>query len=118
KNDITAQFPELLAGDKAFRATCALFDGAIVSLDKEGKPVFKKVINRMMARGEANIQKQSKSNPVYCYIFDCLYMDGRPLINEPLLKRREWLKDSVRHDTPYRISEVVDDGEALFHAAK
>ncbi len=45
-------------------------------------------------------------------------MDGRPLINESLLKRREWLKDAVRHDTPYRISEVVEDGEGLFHAAR
>jgi ATP-dependent DNA ligase len=40
------------------------------------------------------------------------------LINESLLKRREWLKDAVRHDTPYRISEMVEDGNALFEAAK
>jgi DNA ligase D-like protein (predicted ligase)/DNA ligase D-like protein (predicted polymerase)/DNA ligase D-like protein (predicted 3'-phosphoesterase) len=118
QNDVTAQFPELLQGEKAFRATCGVFDAEIVSLDKQGKPVFKKVINRLMSRGESTISKQSKSNPVNCYIFDCLYLDGRPLINEPLLKRREWLKDAVRHDTPYRLSEIVEDGKALFDAAK
>src|SRR5690606_8162188 len=46
-----------------------------------------------------------------------LYLDGRPLINEPLLKRKEWLQDVVKHDTPYRVSEIVEDGESLFAAA-
>jgi DNA ligase D-like protein (predicted ligase)/DNA ligase D-like protein (predicted polymerase)/DNA ligase D-like protein (predicted 3'-phosphoesterase) len=117
-NDVTAQFPELLEGEKAFRATNAVFDAEIVSLDKEGKPIFKKVINRMMARGESNILKQSKANPCYCYVFDCLYLDGRVLINEPLVKRKTWLKDVIRFDTPYRVSESVDDGESLFAAAR
>lgn len=118
QNDITARFPELQIGEKAFRATCAVFDCEIVSLNAEGKPVFKKVINRLMSRGESSIAKQSKTSPVYGYIFDCLYLDGRPLINEPFIKRREWLKDAVRHDTPYRLSEIVEDGQGLFEAAK
>jgi DNA ligase D-like protein (predicted ligase) len=119
QRDITAQFPELLNGEKAFRATCGLFDAEIVSLDKTGKPEFKKVINRLMASGETNIQKLSKSNPVYCYIFDCLYLDGRALVNEPMLKRREWMTDAVRvGETPYRVSEIVEDGESLFEAAR
>src|SRR5690606_12653121 len=62
--------------------------------------------------------KLARSNPVNCYIFDCLYLDGRPLVNEPLMKRREWMIDAVRMDSPYRVSEVVDDGRALFEAAK
>ncbi len=119
ERDITLQFPELLSGDKAFRANCALFDAEIVCLDKTGKPDFKKVISRLMSSGETNIQKLSKSSPVYCYIFDCLYLDGRAIINEPLLKRREWLKDAVRiGETPYRVSEFVEDGISLFEAAR
>jgi bifunctional non-homologous end joining protein LigD len=116
--DVTLQFPELLEGDKAFRATNAVFDAEIVSLDKDGKPMFKKVINRMQARGETNIAKQSKTNPCYCYVFDCLYLDGRSLLNEPLTKRKEWLVDAIRHDTPYRVSEFVEDGDSLFEAAR
>jgi DNA ligase D-like protein (predicted ligase)/DNA ligase D-like protein (predicted polymerase)/DNA ligase D-like protein (predicted 3'-phosphoesterase) len=117
-NDVTRQFPELLAGEKAFRATNGLFDAEIVCLDETGKPVFKKVINRLMSTGEANIQKLSRTNGVFCYIFDCLYLDGRALINEPLMKRKEWLKDAVRPDTPYRVSEFVEDGDSLFEAAR
>lgn len=118
QHDVTAQFPELLIPEKAFRANTALFDGEIVCLDKAGKPAFKTVISRMMATGETNILKLSKSSPVYCYLFDCLYLDGRPLINEPLLRRKEWLKDAIRHDTPYRVSEFIEDGESLFEAAR
>jgi DNA ligase D-like protein (predicted ligase) len=117
-NDVTQQFPELQIGEKAFRATNALFDAEIVCLDKNGKPVFKNIINRLMSTGETNIQKLSKNNCVHCYVFDCLYLDGRVLINEPLLKRKEWLNDAIKDDTPYRISEVVEDGQALFEAAK
>lgn len=118
QNDITIQFPELLDGEKSFRATNAVFDAEIVALDGTGKPMFKKVINRMQTRGETNIAKQMKVNPVYCYVFDCLYLDGRPLINEPLRKRKEYLKDAIRHDTAYRVSEMVEDGNALFEAAR
>lgn len=118
QNDITRQFPELLVADKAFRASCGLFDAEIVCLDKSGKPEFKKVINRLMTSGEGNIEKLSKSNPAYCYIFDCLFLDGRSLINETLQKRKEWLKDALKKDTPYRTSEYVTDGQSLFEAAK
>jgi bifunctional non-homologous end joining protein LigD len=118
QHDVTAQFPELLDGEKAFRATNAVFDAEIVSLDKEGKPLFKKVINRLMTSGETNIQKNSKTSPCHCYVFDCLYLDGRNLMNEPLLKRKEWLKDAIRFDTPYRVSEIVEDGNSLFAAAQ
>jgi DNA ligase D-like protein (predicted ligase)/DNA ligase D-like protein (predicted polymerase)/DNA ligase D-like protein (predicted 3'-phosphoesterase) len=118
QNDVTAQFPELQIGEKAFRATNGVFDAEIVTLDSSGKPIFKQVINRLMSSGETAIKKLSKSNQVHCYVFDCLYLDGRSLINEPLLKRKEWLADAIRPETPYRVSEHVDDGEQLFAAAR
>ncbi len=117
-NDITAQFPELQVGDKAFRATCGLFDAEIVCLDKAGRPDFKKVIHRLMSTGETNVQKQSKASPAYCYVFDCLYLDGRPLVNDPLTRRKEWLKDAIKTDSNYRVSEIIEDGASLFEAAK
>ena len=118
QNVVTAQFPELQIAAKAFRATNALFDAEIVCLDTAGKPVFKRVINRLMSTGESNIQKLSRQNPVHCYVFDCLYLDGRSLINEPLLKRKEFVRDAIKADTPYRVSEHVDDGGSLYAAAK
>ncbi len=118
QRDITHLFPELLVPEKAFRATSAVFDGEIVCLDPEGKPQFQQVISRMHQTQPESIARAQVTKPVYCYLFDCLYLDGRAIVSEPLLRRREWLLDAVKKDTPYRVSETVEDGKALFEAAK
>jgi len=117
QRDITQQFPELCV-PAAFRAVNGVFDAEIIATDEKGRPSFKKVINRLMASGLTNIQKLQKTTPVYCYIFDCLYLDGRTIVNDPLWRRREWLQDIVKKDSHYRLSEIEMDGEALFEAAK
>lgn len=116
--DITHQFPELLIPGKAFRASNGVFDAEIVCLDQNGRPDFNQVIHRLQASGQTRIQQLTRRQPVYCYVFDCLYLDGKSLINEPLHKRQTWLKDSLRRDTPYRISEWVKEGKLLLEAAR
>lgn len=116
-NDITDQFPELNVPEKAFRINNAVFDGEIVCLDAEGKANFRKVIKRLMSK--KNFEYESKRTPAYCYLFDCLYLDGRSLLGDSQDRRRWWLFDSVRiGETNYRVSEMVEDGEELFEAAK
>jgi DNA ligase D-like protein (predicted ligase) len=115
--DITAKFPELLLPDEAFRATSALFDTEIVCLDNEGKPVFKNVIHRLQRTGKSAIERARARYPAVCYVFDCLYLDGRPIVNEPLVRRRAWMEDVIRRDTTYRVSEAVSEGHGLFKAA-
>ncbi len=116
--DITKQFPELLVPEQAFRATSGLFDGEIVCVEADGKPNFRSVIHRMQQRTEGGIERAKASYPAICYLFDCLYLDGRPIVNEPLSRRREWLEDAIKKDSAYRISEVVKEGAALFEAVK
>ncbi len=117
QNDLTDKFPELQQLSESFRISNGIFDGEIVCLDKQGRPNFKQIISRMHAVGETKIQRATQRNPVYCYLFDCLYLDGRSLIHEPVERRREWLKDSIKRGSPYRMSEAVDDGHALYEAA-
>src|SRR6185503_13500642 len=116
--DITKRFPELLIPEQAFRATSGLFDGEIVCLEADGKPVFKNVITRMQQSTEGAIARARAKCPAVCYVFDCLYLDGRPIVNEPLMRRREWLQDAIRKDTAYRVNEVVEDGPASYDAVK
>lgn len=115
--DVTHAFPELTQAGH-FRATCGLFDGEIVCLDGVGKPVFNHVLKRTLAGSAAAAEKLLKQYPVHCYLFDVLHLDGRTLIQEPLVKRRTWLKDTIKAHTPYRISEMLDDGQALWNAAQ
>ncbi len=117
QNDITDKFPELQEVEGAFRGYSGVFDGEIVCLDSEGRPDFKKVIRRIQQSTEGGIKRASSSSPAFCYLFDCLHLDGKSIINEPLVRRREWLKDSLKRGV-YRMSESVEDGNGLFEAAK
>jgi ATP-dependent DNA ligase len=95
-----------------------LFDSEIVCLDDAGKPVFQDVVHRMQQTGKGAVDRARARHPAVCYIFDCLYLDGRPIVNEPLFRRRVWMEDAIRHGTPYRVSEEVADGVGLFRAAR
>jgi DNA ligase D-like protein (predicted ligase)/DNA ligase D-like protein (predicted polymerase)/DNA ligase D-like protein (predicted 3'-phosphoesterase) len=117
QHDITPKFPELLIPEEAFRASSGLFDAEIVCLDEGGKPVFKNVIHRLQQTTDGAIERAKARYPVVCYVFDCLYLDGRPIVNEPLVRRRVWLKDAIKRGTPYRVSETVEEGGELFKAA-
>jgi len=116
--DITMQFPELLLPEQAFRATSALFDGEIVCLDPDGKPNFRDVIHRMQQKSEGAIERAKAKHAAVCYLFDCLYLDGRPIVSEPLTRRRAWLEDAIKKDSPYRVSQAVEEGAAFFEAVK
>jgi len=116
--EFTKQFPELLVAAEAFRATGGLFDGEIVCLEADGRPNFKNVIHRMLQTSEGGIERARAKHPAVCYLFDCLFLDGRPIVNEPLTRRREWLADAVKKESAYRVSELVDDGAAFFEAVK
>ncbi len=119
QRDVTAHFPELCLPEQAFYASAAVFDGEIVCLDSAGRPIFTDVMGRLHTKGERGIARAQARHPAVCYLFDCLYLDGRPIVNEPLDRRRAWLADAVRKEqTDYRVSETVEDGEALFEAAK
>lgn len=59
----------------------------------------------------------AKKHPAICYLFDCLYLDGRSIMKDPLRRRREWLEDIIKPQTSYRFSESHEDGNALFEAA-
>jgi ATP-dependent DNA ligase len=72
----------------------------------------------MQQRSEGAAERARAKHPVVCYVFDCLYLDGRPIVNEPLSRRREWLEDAIKGDSAYRVSGVVEDGPAFFEAVK
>jgi ATP-dependent DNA ligase len=75
-------------------------------------------MGRLQAKGERGIERHRSRHPAVCYLFDCLYLDGRPIVNDPLRRRREWLADALKRGSSYRLSEVVEDGTALFDAAR
>ena len=116
QRNITKHFPELLIPDQAFRASNALFDAEIVCFNDDGKPNFEWSVRRIQQSGDSGIARLQAKHPALCLVFDCLYLDGRSIMGEPLVRRKEWLADSIRDNTPYRVSETMDEGVSLFEA--
>ena len=116
--DLSSKFPELVADRKKILISNGIFDGEIVCIDEQGRPEFSKIISRMHSTGETSILKASKANPVFCYLFDVLDLDGKNVMNEPLEKRKEWLDSIIKTNAHFRISELVTDGQALYDASK
>jgi len=111
-SDLSQKFPELLK-DLPVEAEQAVLDGEIVVLDEKGVSDFPKVISRMHSA-----KPSASAKPVVFYAYDLLYLDGRSVINESLLKRKEWLNAILKKGTYFRPSESFLDGEALFEAGR
>ena len=64
--------------------------------------------------------QQGKPDTRYIYVvFDVLEVEGEPLISLPLVERRERLEQLLdRRKSGIQISEVFEDGEGLYEAAK
>jgi len=104
--DISKQFPELLNPD-IFDVESGIFDGEIVNLDEQGRPLISNVISRMHTTGDANIERVMK-----------IFLDGKHIHNEPLIRRQAWLNTAIKKGKAYKMSEAITDGKGLFEASK
>jgi bifunctional non-homologous end joining protein LigD len=105
-NDLTGRFSEVAKEvAKAVRSPDCVLDGEVCALDEEGRSSF-------------SVMQQGSGQLVF-YAFDVLEVDGEPLLDVPLRKRRERLEALLdRRNRTVRLSEAFDDGQALYAAAK
>jgi bifunctional non-homologous end joining protein LigD len=103
--DLTGRFePVAKAVVKATKSPNAVLDGEVVRLNAEGRASFSEL--------------QQGSGPLVYYVFDLLELDGEPLLDLPLVDRRERLERLLdKRATTVRFSDAFDDGEALLEAA-
>ena len=115
-NDITAKFPRVAASCQEIEAEHIITDGEIVALDSDGLPNFGKTVGRMHLKGKAAIETAAKRTTTAVYLFDCLSLDGNDIRQEPIEKRRAWLRANYKSTHHLRYSDSFDDGDALFKA--
>jgi bifunctional non-homologous end joining protein LigD len=84
----------------------AILDGEVVSLNRQGKPVF-----RDLLRDQGFLAFAA---------FDLLWLDGTDLRRLPLTERKRLLGDLLPEDTGplYKILTLEEHGRALFSAIK
>lgn len=115
--DITDRFPEF-QNEHLFEIEQGVFDGEIVCLDGQGRPMFSQVISRMHSSGEKSVNKARQKYPAVCYLFDMIVIDGKNIATLPLIRRQAWLKTAIKTNASIRISEAIRDGKQLYEAAK
>jgi DNA ligase D-like protein (predicted ligase) len=109
--DLTPLLPELhKIGKQA--APGAVLDGELVVTDLEGRPDLPSLRTRLAGGAEA-----VDSVPLAFLAFDALYLSGRPLLRQPLHRRRGRLQRAVTSGghlfVPYHIES---EGVELFEA--
>jgi len=97
-NDFNVRYPGIVKALAAMPDETVI-DGEVVALDRDGKPSF----NTLQNYGSAG-------DPLHFYIFDLLILEGRDVMGERLVKRRELLEQHVlpKLAEPIRYSPVLE----------
>lgn len=104
---VTAMYPDIVAAaKKELKVSEVILDGEAIGFNpKTGKYLpFQETVQR---KRKYDIEAFSKSVPLKLVVFDCLYLDGKSLIDEPYEKRRNILEGVLRQaqDT-LRVAEM------------
>jgi len=115
--NFTYRYPELrLREDISARE--AILDGEIVVL-KEGKPDFRGLQMREHVSDELRIELLSQAMPATFIAFDLLYLDGKLLVDLPLMERRAKLEEIVVESPRILLSRYVEThGKRYFEEVK
>ena len=111
-NDAGAYFPGLLDPPTWILASEAIVDGEVVALDRDGRPDFALLQERISAARAG----QRCSGLVY-QVFDLLHLDGRSLLGVPLQERKKLLRLVLREGPVVRYAGHVEAEGATFFAA-
>lgn len=104
--ETTAMFPELKWIGDYIQAEEVILDSEAVGVDPmTGKLLpFQMTITR---KRKHEVEAAQRTVPVIFFVFDVLYVDGRELIREPLVKRRERLKQLIKSGKEMRLAEAI-----------
>jgi DNA ligase D-like protein (predicted ligase) len=110
-NDLTGAVPEL-AGASAQVAGPAVLDGELVATDGGGRPDHSLLRRRLRAGPTA-----AEEVPLVYLAFDALYLAGRSLLRQPVVRRRARLARAVAPGPCVFVPDhVATEGVELFDA--
>ncbi len=114
-NDVTASVPEVVDVVRRAPARSIILDGEVIAMRADGRPErFQTTMKRFGRRIDvAQLQEQIPLTP---YFFDCLYIDGQSLLDEPLSRRTPELAQLFPHSTIAHLVRPSADQAAEFLA--
>jgi len=114
-----SQYPEVVEGLRALMTAnrsidSLILDGEIVTLDERGRSSFQRLQHRMHLTDPQEVEAMQKEAPVIYFLFDLLYINGKLLMEAPLIYRRELLGSLLLPRGPLQLSPLSEEGAALF----
>jgi bifunctional non-homologous end joining protein LigD len=107
-SDLTGALPELAGLAVRVAARSAILDGELVVVDASGRADPRELARRLA--GEAG-------RPAAFLAFDLLHLDGRSLLSQPLVRRRQGLRRVLRPgDEVVAVPAIATEGVALYQA--
>lgn len=96
--DMTHMFPEIIEGTiKQIKAKTVILDSEALAYQPESEEFlpFQETTKR---RRKHNIEEVAKQLPLKAFVFDILYVDGKSLLDTPLVERMKLLKETLHGD--------------------
>jgi bifunctional non-homologous end joining protein LigD len=110
-NDITADLPEVAAAARRVPPG-SVIDGELVATDGDGRPDYPRLRQRLA--GGARLMDEI---PTAYLAFDALYLEGRSLLRQPVIRRRGRLAKAVEAGGHLFVPDHIEqDGVELFEA--
>jgi DNA ligase 1 len=115
--EVTASLPELAAiTQNDLQGDSFILDAEVVAKGRDGRPLpFQELMRRF--RRVHGIETAAGEIPLSLYLFDCLYLDGRSLIDEPYEMRWQKLSEisGARHLAARKIATEKNEAESFLH---
>lgn len=119
--ETTPMFPELVEGTlKQVKAKSAILDSEALAFHPSSDEFlpFQETTKR---RRKYGIDEMAKKLPLKAFVFDIMYLDGKPLVDLPLIERMKYLAKAIEGSEvlieqpgelvqdPARIQQLFDD---------
>ncbi len=116
--DVTIAVPEVVVLARAIPARELILDGEVIALAPAGGPHPFQVTMRRFGR-KLDVDRLRQELPLTPFFFDALYLDGDPLIDEPLARRVAVLADRLpaANLVPRLVTASPDDAAAFARQA-
>jgi len=110
-NDITELVPEVTAAAARVPAG-SVIDGELVATDQDGRPDYQRLRQRLA--GGAAMRDEI---PVAYLAFDALYLEEKPVLRQPVVRRRSRLQKVLEPGGHIFVPDhIEEDGVELFEA--
>ena len=117
-NDVTGAVPEVVDVARAASAQSVILDGEAIALRADGRPHPFQLTMRRFGR-KLDAQALRTELPLSVFFFDCLYLDGEPLVDRPASERHDVLRTALPAQavTPSRLTRDVNEAQAFYDSA-